>query len=74
MFKKILIFMFICLSSIGCERKPLYLQGDTALKINVQVEADINVLWNVSWRDSLKYDWDETLYGPLWLFLMTETY
>ena len=71
MFKKILIFMFICLSSIGCERKPLYLQGDTALKINVQVEADINVLWNVSWRDSLKYDWDETLYGPLFYTLPT---
>lgn len=72
MFKKILIFMFICLLLlIGCERKPLYLQGDTALKINVQVAADINIMWNVSWRDSLRYDWDETLYGPLFYTMPT---
>ena len=50
---------------VGCERKPLYLQGDVALKINVQVEANINVFWSPSWKDSLKYEWDETLYGPI---------
>ena len=66
MFKKILIFFtIICTLFIGCERKPLYLQGDTALKINVQVEANINVLWKPSWKDSLKYDWDENLYSPI---------
>ena len=57
--------LLLGLSLISCERKPLYLQGDVALKINVQVEADIDVLWNVGWRDTLKYDWDEIKYGPL---------
>ena len=65
MCKKILVLWLFTLSLLSCERKPLYLQGDTALKINVQVEADISVLWNVSWKDSLKYNWDESLYGPL---------
>jgi len=65
MCKKILELWLFILSLLSCERKPLYLQGDTALKINVQVEADISVLWSVSWRDSLKYNWDESLYGPL---------
>ena len=72
MFKKVLVFIVMALSFLnGCERKPLYLQGDTALKINVQVEANINVLWNVHWRDSLKYDWDESLYGPLFYTMPT---
>lgn len=53
----------------GCERKPLYLQGDTALKLNVQVQADINVMWKAGWRDSLKYNWDESIYGPLFYTL-----
>lgn len=72
MFKKVLfgIMLFVSLL-IGCERKPLYLQGDTALKINVQVQADIDALWNVGWRDSLKYDWDESLHGPLFYTLPT---
>ena len=56
---------------VGCERKPLYLQGDTALKINVQVEANINVMWRATWRDTLKYDWDEDLYGPLFYTMPT---
>lgn len=59
------------LSIFACERKPLYLQGDTALKINVQVEADISVLWKAGWRDTLKYNWDESLYGPLFYTLPT---
>lgn len=71
MHKKILIFVLLLLSLFACERKPLYLQGDTALKINVQVEANINVLWKASWRDTLKYDWDESLYGPMFYTLPT---
>lgn len=66
MYKKILVYLLLIFSFIACERKPLYLQGDAALKINVQVEADINVMWKAAWRDSLKYEWDEDLYGPLW--------
>lgn len=50
---------------MSCERKPLYLRGDAALRINVQVEADISTLWSPLWRESLKYDWNESLYGPL---------
>ena len=72
MYKKILIFiLFGFLLLTACERKPLYLQGDAALKINVQVEADINAMWNVSWRDSLKYVWDENAYGPLFYTIPT---
>ena len=72
MFKKVLFGLMLFISLLaGCERKPLYLQGDTALKINVQVQADINVMWNVGWKDSLKYDWDESLYGPLFYTLPT---
>lgn len=69
MYKKILIFVLAIFVLLACERKPLYLQGDTALKINVQVEANINVLWKASWRDTLKYNWDESLYGPLFYTL-----
>ena len=66
MYKNLLTFISACfLILIGCERKPLYLQGDTALKITVQAEADINTLWDVSWRDSLKYIWNEEVYGPM---------
>ena len=71
MLKKILVFILILLPLFGCERKPLYLQGDVALKINVQVEANINVLWKASWRDTLKYDWNEELYGPLFYTMPT---
>ena len=71
MCKKILICIVLLLSLLACERKPLYLQGDTALKINVQVEANINVLWRVGWQDTLKYNWDESLYGPLFYTLPT---
>ena len=71
MLKKILIVIMLFLSIFACERKPLYLQGDTALKINVQVEADISVLWKAGWRDTLKYNWDESLYGPLFYTLPT---
>lgn len=70
MCKKILIFILVFLSLlVSCERKPLYLQGDTALMLNVQVEADINAYWNATWRDSLKYNWDESEYGPLFYSL-----
>ena len=71
MCKKILIFVLAIFTLFACERKPLYLQGDAALKINVQVEANINVLWKASWRDTLKYDWDESLYGPMFYTLPT---
>ena len=70
MLKKILIFILLLL--VSCDRKPLYLQGDTALMLNVQVEASINVYWNASWRDSLKYDWDESKYGSLFYTLPQE--
>lgn len=69
MLKKISVVLLLLFSIFACERKPLYLQGDTALKINVQVEADISVMWNVGWKDTLKYDWDESLYGPLFYTL-----
>lgn len=71
MFKKVLIYIILFFSLLACERKPLYLQGDTALKINVQVQADISVLWKEGWRDTLKYNWDESLYGPLFYTLPT---
>lgn len=65
------MYLFLFMSLIACERKPLYLQGDTALKIDVQVEANINVLWRAGWRDTLKYDWNEDLYGPLFYTMPT---
>lgn len=65
MLKKVLVSILLFFSLIACERKPLYLQGDIALRINVQVEANIDLLWKDSWRDSLKYDWDEEKFGPL---------
>lgn len=71
MLKKVLAGLLLIFSLTVCERKPLYLQGDTALKINIQVEANINVMWKASWRDTLKYDWDESLYGPLFYTLPT---
>ena len=71
MLKKVLIYILLFFSLIACERKPLYLQGDTALKINVQVQADISVLWRAGWQDTLKYNWDESLYGPLFYTLPT---
>ena len=69
MLKKILTGILLTLALVACERKPLYLRGDVALKINVQVEANINALWKASWRDSLKYSWDEAAYGPLFYTL-----
>lgn len=57
--------LLLIFSILACERKPLYLQGDVALKINVQVEANIDVFWKPAWRDSLKYNWNENLYGPI---------
>ena len=71
MFKKVLVFILMLFLFLDCERKPLYLQGDVALKINVQVEANINVLWRASWKDTLKYDWNEELYGPLFYTMPT---
>lgn len=71
MFKKVLIYILLFFSLIACERKPLYLQGDTALKINVQVQADISVLWRAGWQDTLRYNWDESLYEPLFYTLPT---
>lgn len=71
MYKKVLVLVSLLFSFLSCERKPLYLQGDAALKINVQVEADIDALWSASWRDSLKYNWDESLYGPLFYTIPT---
>lgn len=71
MFKKVLIYILILFSITSCELKPLHLQGDTALKINVQVQADISVLWKAGWKDTLKYNWDENLYGPLFYTLPT---
>jgi len=65
MYKKILIYILLIISLLACERKPLYLIADNALKINVRIEANIDNLWNESWRDSLLYDWDENLYGPI---------
>lgn len=65
MCKKVLILLLSFFTLFACERKPLYLQGDIALKINVKVEADIDALWTESWRDSLKYDWDENIYGKI---------
>ena len=60
---KILCILLI-FTSLACERKPLYLQGDYELNVAVQVEADINVLWRSDWQDSLKYDWKPE-YGAL---------
>ena len=55
--------IFIVMSS--CIRKPLYLQEDVALKVNVEINADIDALWDVNWRDTLKYDWNEDELGRI---------
>lgn len=65
MLKKILTYFPFFLLLFACERKPLYLLGDAALRLNIQVEANIDVLWNEHWRDTLKYDWDEEKYGTI---------
>ena len=65
MLKKVLIYLLPFVFLFSCERKPLYLLGDAALRLNIQVEADINVLWDEHGEDTLKYDWDEEKYGPI---------
>lgn len=65
MYKKILTYLVLLLSVLACERKPLYLISDAALNVNVEVSADIMALWDENWRDSLRYDWDESKYGKL---------
>lgn len=65
MLKKTVLYFVLLLTFLSCQRKPLYLKAEAALKINVQVQADINLLWNVSWRDSLKYNWDESIHGKI---------
>lgn len=61
--KLILLFLFACF--VSCERKPLYLQGDIALSININVETDLDVLWDKDWRKQLIYDWDESIHGTI---------
>ena len=58
-----LLLFLLCLFS--CERKPLYLQGDIKLNINVNVEADVDALWDRNWRDQLLYNWDESYHGKI---------
>lgn len=65
MFKKILTYFAIFITMLSCERKPLYLRSDVALKINVEVKADIDALWNKDWKDSLKYNWNEKEHGKI---------
>lgn len=65
MFKKILACFTIFISILSCERKPLYLRSDVALKINVEVKAEIDALWNEDWRDSLRYNWNEQEHGRI---------
>lgn len=65
MFNKILAYFLLFIVMLSCERKPLYLLGDVALKINVEVKSDIDALWNENWRDTLKYNWDEQEHGNI---------
>lgn len=74
MCKKILTYLVLFLSVLACERKPLYLRSDAALNVNVEVSAEIRALWDESWEDSLKYEWDEDKYGKLGYTLPEECY
>lgn len=65
MCKKILILILALFATLSCQRKPLYLRGDIAVRINAEVRADINTIWSPTWRDSLRYAWDEEKLGPI---------
>lgn len=66
MFKKILIILtFIGMLFYGCTVKPLYLQGDVLLNVNITTEVSMAAYWNMSVEGNLIYDWDTTLYGPI---------
>ena len=60
---KILSILLI-ITTLSCERKPLYLQGEYLLNVTVQTQADIDSMWDMHWRDSLKFDWKPE-YGPI---------
>ena len=74
MFKKILAYLVLLPFVFACERKPLYLRGDVALNVYIEASADIMALWDKSWEDSLKYDWDEEKYGKLGYTLPEDCY
>lgn len=59
-----ILYTLLLFASLSCERKPLYFYGDYMINVDIQVEADVNILWNIGWKDSLKYDW-KIEYGPL---------
>ena len=64
MFKKIFIYILI-LFTLSCNTKPLYLQGDAAVTVNVQTQVSVEAYWNVNAQSNLRYDWDTTAYGPI---------
>jgi len=65
MFKKILTFLCCAIFILGCTVKPLHLQGDVLLNINVQTEVSMAAYWNMSVQGNLIYDWDTIKYGPI---------
>ena len=62
--KKILIILLSYLL-ICCDRHPLYLPEDAQVNIVINIEANIDNLWNENWRQELKYNWDENKYGKI---------
>lgn len=64
MLKKILGLIFLFTALISCDRKPLYLQGDCMINVNITtqaaVESYIDDYWKDGWRDSLIFDWGKT--------------
>jgi len=66
MVKKVLVFIVsLLLVFSACDKKPLYLQGDAAVTVNVQTQVSIEAYWNTNIQSTLRYDWDTTLYGPI---------
>lgn len=62
--KKIYGIIIATLALISCDRKPLYLQGDCMINVNittqVAIDSYIDTYWKDGWRDSLIFDWSKT--------------
>lgn len=65
MLKKILNLIFCIFLLISCAQKPLYLQGDVALAVNVQTQVSIQTVWNAAVQSKMIYQWNDNVYGPI---------
>lgn len=64
--QKLLLALLIAVSMSSCERKPLYLQSTSQIKVEVGIyNIELRYLWGFDWQTEWQYDWDEAQYGTL---------